>query len=632
MQYLLVLFLYFLIPNLLTRLVLFSQEIDLIQKDFVHFIGIILVGFYNDLLCFSYYAIVPALYLLLAPRKWTTKKAHRFVLYGIFFFTWALFIFQSFCEWYFWDEFHSRFNFIAVDYLIYTKEIVGNAKEYLPMPIILTAILFMAAIAFSLTWPLSRKAIRILPTTGWRKKLPFLIPAAFLPLLSFFILGNFFQNISSNTVINHLSKNGLYELCSAFRHNKLDYYQFYRTLENQKVLEIMKKELARKDAQIGETPSHLIFNTLKVPGLPKKLNLVMIVMESMGSKFLGIAGNKQGLTPYLDQLSKKSLYFSNVYATGTRTVRGLEALALSLPPTPGYSILKRPNNENLFSIGKVLKDAGRDNQFIYGGYRYFDNMNYFFSHNNFSVLDRNSFNASEIHHATIWGICDGDVFDRTLQEIDLSVQKKTPFFKLIMTTSNHQPYTYPDGLIDIPSKKGREGGVKYTDYAIGKFLEIAETKPWFKDTLFVIVSDHGVGGRGTTAINVSEFHIPFMIYAPHWIKPKEIKTIAGQIDVAPTILAAMGISYKSRFIGKNIMAMAPAEERFLSATYQKLGYFRQGTLVVLSPMKGVHYFNYDVNTLRIDENAYSNETLLNEAISYYQYASLLMNEHLYYDP
>ena len=113
-------------------------------------------------------------------------------------------------------------------------------------------------------------------------------------------------------------------------------------------------------------------------GSEQRLNVVLISIESMGAEFLGAYGDKRGLTPNLDRLAKESLWFSKVYATGNRTVRGLEALSLSLPPTPGQSIVRRPNNANLFTLGSVFEDKGYDAIFAYGGYGYFDNMNAYF--------------------------------------------------------------------------------------------------------------------------------------------------------------------------------------------------------------------------------------------------------------
>src|SRR4029077_14624118 len=151
--------------------------------------------------------------------------------------------------------------------------------------------------------------------------------------------------------------------------------------------------------------------------------------------------------------------------------------------------------------------------FIYGGNSFFDNMGYFFSHNSYTVLDKRDIPDSLVHHTSAWGIDDEASFDYTLQQCDKSYAAGKLFFNHIMTVSNHRPYTYPEGRIDIPpSKQEREGAVKYTDWSIGKFLRDAKSKPWFANTIFVIVADHCAKVAGKTEIPVMDYHIPCWIY------------------------------------------------------------------------------------------------------------------------
>ena len=213
-------------------------------------------------------------------------------------------------------------------------------------------------------------------------------------------------------------------------------------------------------------------------------------------------------------------------------------MTLSLPPTPGRSIVKRLRNGNMFSLGSVFRSQGYDTAFIYSGYGYFDNMNAFFGNNGYRIVDRASVDKEDITFANAWGACDEDLFNWTLREADQGAKSGKPFHYFVMTTSNHRPFTYPDGRIDLPSKvSGRDGGVKYTDYAINKFLEDASKKPWFKNTIFVIVSDHCASVAGKSELPVQNYHIPLMIYAPGGqIKPGRVDTLMSQIDFPPTLL------------------------------------------------------------------------------------------------
>src|SRR5439155_319959 len=160
---------------------------------------------------------------------------------------------------------------------------------------------------------------------------------------------------------------------------------------------------------------------------------------------------------------------------GTRTVRGLEALSLSIPPTPGQSIVKRlPTRHDLFSIGNILTSNGYDCKYIYGGNSFFDNMGDFFGSNGYTVIDKDAIPRDSIHHETIWGVADEDLYTLSIKEMDKSYAAGKLFFDQIMTVSHHRPYTYPEGRVPIsPKLKFPEGSLQYTDYAIGKFLRDA---------------------------------------------------------------------------------------------------------------------------------------------------------------
>jgi phosphoglycerol transferase MdoB-like AlkP superfamily enzyme len=198
-----------------------------------------------------------------------------------------------------------------------------------------------------------------------------------------------------------------------------------------------------------------------------------------------------------------------------------------------------------------------------------------------------------------------------------------------MTVTNHRPFTYPDGRIDIPSSSHtREGAVKYTDNAIRKFITEASAKPWFANTIFVIVADHSSGSAGKTDLPIERYHIPCFIYAPSLIKPVIEQRLTSQIDLAPTVLGLMNISYKSRFMGYDINRIEPGRERVFVSTYQDMGYLKNDTLVILSPKKKVQMFRVSTTDQKnIPFNA--NSPLVKEAIAWYQSASYLFKNGKY---
>lgn len=203
-------------------------------------------------------------------------------------------------------------------------------------------------------------------------------------------------------------------------------------------------------------------------------------MESMSTKYLREEdAHGAQFTPNLRRLAEQAAFFPNVYATGTRTVSGIEALTIAVPPLPGMSIVRRKGNENIYNIGSIFRRKGYKTEFIYGDVGFFDNMNYYFKNNGFEITDKTDFAKNEIRFANAWGISDEDLFEKVIKQADKRHQAGERFFQFVLTTSNHRSYTYPENAIDIPSGTGRNGAVKYADYAIGKFMEEASKKPWF---------------------------------------------------------------------------------------------------------------------------------------------------------
>ncbi len=527
-----------------------------------------------------------------------------------------LMVFVGFSEFTFWNEFASRFNFIAVDYLIYTNEVIGNIRQSYNMPLLLGGV----GVVVILLWWLLMRALRPWWAGALATRHRWIAAAILiiLPPLSVWILEARYKEFSSDAQANELAGNGYFDFWHAFWSNEIDYERFYKTLPRTKAVAKLAGDIAGKRVPVTLSQRPYIRDVV-AEGERKPLNVVMISVESYSAEFMAAFGNKQGLTPYTDKLATEGMFFTKLYATGTRTVRGLEALTLSVPPTPGHSIVKRPDNANLFSIGEVFKDNGYESLYLYGGYGYFDNMNAFFSGNGYTVIDRTVLTPEQIHFENIWGVADEDLFSMSLRELDKRDAVKKPFFAHIMTTSNHRPFTYPEGRIDIPSKTGREGGVKYTDWSIGKFIEQARAKPWFDNTLFVIVADHTHKGRGRQELPLENYHIPMVIYAPKHIMPQRVETIASQIDVPPTILGLLNISYRSRFFGQDIFREGKTHERALMANYQTVGYYENGRIVELKP--NARFRVVDAESGKLAPMDALSEHLIEKAIGYYQLAS-----------
>lgn len=540
-------------------------------------------------------------------NHWTTVWFALFVVLYV-----GAIVFNGISEYFFWNEFGVRYNFIAVDYLVYTNEVVGNIMESYP---VVPMTLGIVVVTLLITWYLFRHdLVRTEELKGWQWKAvvgPGYIAALFaaIGLLNF---NTRFQD-SGNVYVNELQANGLYKFYDAFVKNSLDYEQFYIT-----------RPEAEAEAFVhgvyGSTGDNL--HAVSAGGGSEiRRNIVLVTIESMSASYMERFGNTESITPVLDSLYRLGMAFDRVYATGNRTVRGLEAVTLSLPPCPGQSIIKRPNNAGMHSTGALLREKGYNVTYFYGGNSYFDNMETFFSGNGYDIVDQKSYSPEEITFANIWGVCDEDAYRKVIRTLGEQSQDGKPFFAHVMTVSNHRPFTYPAGKIRIPNdSKTRAGGVLYTDYALGQFLAEASKQPWFDNTIFLITADHCASSAGRTEIPLHKYHIPALIFAPGFVAPQQIEGIVSQIDLMPTLLSLLDMDYDSHFYGRSIFDPDYVNRAFI-ATYQDLGYLEGDTFTILSPVR--RYEQYRVvpteeNPHNLEPAAQTDTTQLDRAVYYYQ--------------
>lgn len=578
--------------------------------------GLFVRGLWFDLAVLTWLLAPMLLWAAIWPERWRNTRWQGGLRLAIFFAMAALLLFGALSEWTFWEEFETRFNFIAVDYLVYTHEVINNIVESYPVEALLSAVVAAAAI---LTWLLRqpiRSAARPGSQAGWRLNYAFL--ACALPWSAWHLADIDQMRFSDNAYANELSGNGLMTFVAAFRRNELDYERFYATLSDDRAKQILDELGVERMPVSAALDEDERFDPRRVPFKRPPRNVVLISVESLSAKFLGSFGNSAGLTPRLDELARNGLLFTRMYATGTRTVRGLEALSLGTPPIPGQAIVRRPGNEHLTTVGEILRRQGYETLFLYGGYGYFDNMNAYFSGNDYRVIDRTAFPKASIGFENIWGVADEFLLDNSLVELDKTHASGKPFLAHIMTTSNHRPYTYPDGRIDIPSPGKRAGAVKYTDYAIGRFIDQARGKPWFDETLFVIVADHCASVAGNTKLPVPGYHIPLVFYAPALLEPGRDELLASQIDIPPTLLDVMGLPGDDHFFGVSVFEQGRENRRAFISNYQELGYLKENKLVVLGPRQRIETFLIGGNGEA--SPAESNQRLRDEAVAYFQTA------------
>lgn len=581
----------FILIQLILRLILTGYVLYCDQLPLVKIPSIIFVGLVKDVVTLLYFGS-----LIYFFKAIFGSINNRFAVFIFRFLYILLLLIISCAEFMFWQEYSSRFNFIAIDYVVYTQELFGTVKDTISLPWALGACVLLSLVYtwlnfdFTKTYPTSR-----IKNLARSCGIVLVLVACDIPSLSFLY--------SSNAYANELGKNGIYEFFLAFKRGSLDYDQFYITTTP---IDIKKKVDSQTD--------------------PKKYNVVMVMIESMSASFMSFTGNTQGLTPNLDKLAQQGWFFSNCYATGTRTARGFESSIFSMLPIPGVASIKREGIAGRFNIGTVLQNNGYQTSVIYSGYSYFDNVSGAFGSNGYKVIDYSDFDSSEVTFANAWGVCDQDAFSKAIKHID---QTQQPFFLLIHSASNHRPFTFKQGVIDMEDGT-REAAVKYADFAIGEFIDKTKSKPWFKNTIFVFLADHCASSAGKVDLPFHKYHIPLIFYAPEVLEPKTFDNMVSQIDIAPTLLDIMGFSYESEFFGQSLVK-SNVNRAFIS-TYQLLGLIEDDLLCVLMPMKKYAVYKIDPITLtqrpvgfgEISEKR--EQQLLDRAVMFYQTASSMFKQ------
>ncbi|UCS92088.1 sulfatase-like hydrolase/transferase [Echinicola marina] len=624
----------FLLLSFVLRVLLFLWAGNEVDSSIIAVIKTILIGMFYDFGTVSFFLIVYAFYLISLPEKLIGSLLDKILTYIGLIVNLLIIYFSFFAELTFWEEFQTRFNFIAVDYLIYTYEVIDNINESYPIPLLISGILVLVGLTvFCFSKIQLFRATFSEKTTIANRGI-----MAVIVLVSFFLFSFFVDNQdaewSSNRYNNEISKAGIYSFFAAFRNNEMEYDAFYASKTLESANDIVRKKLAQSKVEF--LADNGVFRKV-INDTEKEIrpNIILICVESLSASFMKTFGNNEGLTPHLDSLAGRSIFFNNLFATGTRTVRGMEAISLSIPPTPGRSIVKRPKNAGLFTINEVFKEKGYESYFYYGGDGYFDNMNAFFSGNGFNIIDRGRgyipeyeiktsrelISDEEVNFENAWGISDEDLFKQVIEHADQRKSSDKPFFNFVMTTSNHRPYTFPEGRIDLP-QGSRSAAVKYTDFAIHDFIQKASKKPWFKNTVFIVMADHCASSAGKWELNIENYRIPALVYNLPGYEPMKIDKLCSQIDVFPTVFGMMGWEYNSNLFGLNVLELKPEEERAFIGNYRKLGLLKRDKLLVLDDQRKSNFYQWDDQTFKLEKLPVDID-YLDETIAYYQLASYL---------
>lgn len=595
----------------------------------------LLLGLINDSIALCYLLAPIFLLLTFMPQRLYQSRAGCLIVAATSWLSCFSILYLSVIQYYFFKEFHARFNLVAVDYLIYPHEVFINIYQsyHVASTLLIMATYATAILCFFWKWLTHRSTDHVPIKLRVRSSLLY---AAVIGLFSALFSTHTFD-FSSNRITNEIAADGFSSFFEALHTNHLDYTAYYRTGDQQSLSRLLASTLAedksRTEPSINDLNRVAIGNNKGLGAL----NVVVIVEESLGCEHVdackhgldidaSIASSPM-LTPNLDNLARHGLFFNRAYATGTRTVRGLEAITTSFPPIPSESIIKRSDNDHVASWGKVMREQGYTTSFLYGGYSLFDNMQSFYSGNDFTVKDRSDIKNPGF--SNIWGVSDQDLFRYATTYYNELSASGTPFFSIIMTTSNHSPFTFPEGIEGVRAQGGgRPDGVRYADYALGEFFRQIESTPWFQQTLFVVVADHGARVYGSEKIPLPSYEIPLLIMAPGRLAPQQIDGPMSQIDIAPTVMGLLGLPYTAPFFGQNVFAERDDAKVLLFNHNHDVALYQNGRLAVLGLRKDVHSYRYRLGDDRMQEIAQDN-TIVDLATAYYQTAFNLFIHHQY---
>ena len=310
-------------------------------------------------------------------------------------------------------------------------------------------------------------------------------------------------------------------------------------------------------------------------------NLVIFIQESLGAQFTGFAGNEKNITPNLDKLASEYLSFTNLYSNGTRSVRGLAALTSGTLPIAGNEVIKRNKSQSdYFTVASLLKPYGYKSSFIYGGEARFDNMKSWYLGNGFDEVIEQKDYVNPIFTST-WGVSDEDLVIKANDYFKEHSKNNEKFVSVMFSSSNHAPFELPDGkieFIDGIEKYSVNNAIKYADFAIGKFFELARKEDYFKNTVFVVVADHNVRVYGDDIVPINMFQIPAVII-DEGITPQIYKNLTSQSDVLATALDLIGIDLTYPILGNSIFKDNKKEINLM--LFDEIYAYRKGNKVAI---------------------------------------------------
>lgn len=503
-------------------------------------------------------------------------------------------------------EYDSRPNRLFIEYLVYPREVSAMLWTGYRGTLALVAVGLAAA-----GWLTIRHFNKYRERSDRWSTRTILLVWPVVVIVLFVMIRSSFQHRPANlasfafcddAMVNSLVANSAYSVLSAIWGLKNEAQsEIYGQMPAQEIVSRVRNGMAADMGSFTSDQFPTLHKQIASVRRARPLNLVIVLEESLGAGFVERLGGIP-ITPHLSGLADRGIWFEQLYATGTRSVRGIEAVIAGFPPTPALSVVKLDKSQRDFeTLASVLRRAGYRNEFVYGGESHFDNMRGFFLGNGFhDVVDREDIVSPKFVGS--WGASDEDLFDKAHERLLSLHESRQPYFLLVFSSSNHTPFEFPDGRIELyeQPKQTVHNAVKYADHALGGFLKQARASKYWADTLFLVVADHDTRVYGDELVPVNKFHIPGVILGAD-TQPRRIESVVSQIDLAPTLLSLMGVDSEHPFPGRDLTRTLaefgnqpplPAPRAMMQFD-QNFAWLQDNRVTVLVPDGDVRYFSYD---------------------------------------
>ncbi len=611
--------------------------------DFASVFNLFVSGLRIDLSLIGYLCVIPALFHpwlieTRVQRRWLTLLKAWFLI------SFVAILFFELATPAFINEYGFRPNRLFIEYLAYPSEVGKMLLNGHLLTLVIVSLVL--ALVMRKIFPWTQKLV----ASDWHGKISLQARAiSFCSLVIIALLcarGTLDHRpinpalvyFSTDPLINSLTLNSMYSVAYAFKQfgNEKNAAKLYGKMDETRIIELVRQQTNQPASQfVDQQYPTFATRPASFKGQPK--NLVIILEESLGAQYVSSLGGIP-LTPELDKLNQQGWAFKRLYATGTRSVRGIEAVITGFTPTPSRSVVKLDKSqERFFTIASLLQNNGYQTQFIYGGESHFDNMKSFFLGNGFTdIVDFDDINNPQF--VASWGASDGDLFNQADIELNQLHNEGKPFFSFIFTSSNHDPFEIPEGIVtpiqysDAQLQRynekelRRHQAIQYADYALGQFIAKAKTQPYWDDTVFLIVADHDARVMGSDLVPINNFHIPAVILNSG-LEANMDERVVSQIDLAPTLLSLIGVENRSPMLGQDL-TNPHASGRAMMQYAENFAYMNNDEVTILQPNKAPLNFIYQYEHNKLVTQP-TNPKLAEIALAHVLWGSLAYNNQWY---